>query len=159
MTSPLFYVLLTILVLTGGCVSRAPTKCELDKRSGMYPSSFCDGDFNDEGAKQGSTPQAQTSITAARSSVDLPVREGPVVAKVWVSDQVLDGGHWLQGSWLLVEVDSAKWSGEVRRVKATSARLGEAKSKATGPSFNPVADPVTPSESPKSTRAGRGGDK
>ena len=152
MTSPLFYVLLTILVFTGGCVSRAPTKCELDKRSGMYPSSFCDG----EAAKQGSTTQA---ITSARSNVDLPVREGPVVAKVWVSDQVLDGGHWLQGSWLLVEVDSAKWSGEVRRVRATSPQLGAARNKAAGPSFNPVADPVTPSESPKSTRAGRGGDK
>jgi len=165
MTGPWFYLFLTLLFLTGGCVSRAPTKCELDKRSGMYPSSFCD----EEAAQSAMTPSALVATGVPVKPVDVPVREGPVVTKVWVHDQVLDGGHWLQGSWLFVEVEAARWSGSVQRVRVSAPVLGTNKSadKVTAKTsssikasaFNPAAPPPAPSEKPTSARAGRGGDK
>jgi hypothetical protein len=140
-----------------GCVSRAPTKCELDKRSGLYPSSYCDAEkANDTGAAQTLTAGLAPTRAAA-----LPVREGPVIAKVWVAEQLLDGGHWMQGTWLFVEVESSRWSGEVRRVKAAQSTLGSKKSpgNASTAAFNAAQAPTKPSSSATSTRAGRGGDK
>lgn len=63
------------------CVSRAPTKCELDKRSGLYSTSYCD-----EGQAQSSlASQSITTTSVVSKSASLPVREDPVVAKVWVA--------------------------------------------------------------------------
>jgi hypothetical protein len=145
------------LLVSIGCVSRAPTKCELDKRSGLYPTSYCDG----EQVQGTSAPQALSASVGSTHATGLPVREGPVVAKVWVADQVLDGGHWMQGTWLFVEVESSRWSGEVRRVKVAASTLGAKKSdaKANVPAFNPALNPVAPSEGTSSARSVRGGDK
>jgi hypothetical protein len=35
----------------------------------------------------------------------------PLVKKVWMHDQILKGGHWMQGSWLYIEVEPARWVG------------------------------------------------
>jgi hypothetical protein len=152
-TSASVFLSLSIL---GACVSRAPTKCELDKRSGLYPTSYCE----EEQAQNTPASQSITTTTAGVSkSASLPVREGPVVAKVWVADTVLDGGHWMQGTWIFVEVESSRWSGEVRRVKSETPSLGARKASPHSPAFNPVADPASQSTSAPSTRAARGGDK
>ena len=153
----LISVSLFAYLVSAGCVSRAPTKCELDTRSGLYPTSYCDG----EQAQGTSAPQTLAASVRSTHATDLPVREGPVVAKVWVADQVLDGGHWMQGTWLFVEVESSRWSGEVRRVKVAASTLGAKKSdaKANVPAFNPALNPVVPSEGTSSSRSARGGDK
>jgi hypothetical protein len=100
---------LLFLLMSAGCVSRAPTDCELDKRSGMYPSSFCDK----EEAKDGPRPSGiSTSRFATDTKPALPIREEAKIARIWVSDQKIDGGHWMQGTWIFVEIEGSRWSGE-----------------------------------------------
>jgi hypothetical protein len=104
------YFLTCFLIPLGGCVSRAPTDCELDKRAGNYPSSFCD-----KGAAQTNLPNSIQSQgnTGPKKPMTIPVREAPLVKKIWVPDQILEGGHWMQGTWLFVEVEPSKWVGAV----------------------------------------------
>lgn len=94
--------------LACACVSRAPTKCELDKRSGLYPTSYCDT----ESASVEANPQKAEiqGVSTASKNPSLPVRVEPVVARVWVHDQILQGGHCMQGTWLFIEVEPSKWS-------------------------------------------------
>jgi hypothetical protein len=101
-------VLLSFAMVPVACVSRAPTDCELDKRARAYPSSFCDS-----GAVQTNLPNSIHSEgnTGPKKPMAIPVREAPLVKKIWVADQILDGGHWMQGTWLFVEVE--KWVGTV----------------------------------------------
>jgi hypothetical protein len=101
---------LLTLVVFPACVSRAPTDCELDKRAGQYPSSFCD----EKDAKK-DTPAP--SVSGSRSlnpsrKPSIPIREEAQIARVWVADQKIDGGHWMQGTWIFVELEGSRWSGE-----------------------------------------------
>ncbi len=43
----------------------------------------------------------------------MPARTAPVVRKVWVADQKLEDGSWVQGTWMFVEVAPARWLYEV----------------------------------------------
>ena len=93
----------------------------------------------------------------------LPIREQPVVAKVWVRDQILDGGHWMQGTWIFVEVESSRWSGESVAAPSNGGRdggkrLGARRVNSRSRAFNPVYArfaTVEPGES--ATRSERGG--
>jgi hypothetical protein len=93
-------------VIAVGCVSRAPTDCELDKRSGLYPSSFCEGK-----ADKGAVEPVQGATAASVKPNEIPVRSEPLVKRVWIHDQILEGGHWMQGTWAYIEVEPSKWVG------------------------------------------------
>jgi hypothetical protein len=156
-----FLILGSVPFLGVACVSRAPTECELDRRSGLYPSSYCDKDV-------AATPRERPALvggaaaTANTVPASLPIREQPVVAKVWVRDQILDGGHWMQGTWLFIEVEPSRWSGE--SIAATSAgsaggaRLGARRVPSRGRAFNPVSSSSSSVEpGPPASRSERGG--
>ena len=101
---------LSLSCIVGGCVSRAPTDCELDKRSGLYPSSFCK-----ETADKGAVEPTQGATAANVKPNEIPVRSEPLVKRVWIHDQILEGGHWMQGTWAYIEVEPSKWVGTSTR--------------------------------------------
>ena len=166
-----------ILAVLAGCVSRAPTDCELDRRSGLYPSSFCDKDAaadpRDQPALLSASSGSASSGSALGSSASgglsdakpatFPIREQPVVAKIWVRDQVLDGGNWMQGTWLFVEVQPSRWSGESVALRADAGKRLGGRRTATRPANRTRAShsasaqsfAVEPGES--ATRSERGG--
>lgn len=142
----------TVSALAFGCVSRAPSDCELDKRAGVYPSSFCDI----ENAKTVPSEAVRGEPVRPKAAA-LPVRDEPVVAKVWVHDQILDGGNWLQGTWLFIEVEPSQWARSVERgaeiVLPVSVRAPR-----PGTSMGSTAAPAAVPPSPVA-KAGRGGEK
>lgn len=99
----------TVLVATG-CQTSAPSNYELNRRSGLS----LEGD-------QGTTPTEATDkdlagIRTSRlpaKSAQMPARLPPIVEKIWVYDQIINEGEWLQGTWVFVEVEKAKWLPEV----------------------------------------------
>jgi len=136
-----------LLSLTGlaGCVSRAPTECELDKRSGLYPSSFCGT------AALTATLDSQPKPSAAPLSQAglIPVRSQPIVKKIWVSPQIIEGGHWMDGTWLYLEVEPSQWMGSVPR--SEMAKLQKAEPVVANRASNAQQ---TPSREQKVARAG-----
>ncbi len=99
-----------VFFFLSACVSRAPTDCELDKRSGQYPSSFCD---EKDAKKDSPAPEVSGSRSLNPSrKPSIPIREEAQIARVWVADQKIDGGHWMQGTWIFVELEGSRWSGE-----------------------------------------------
>ncbi len=107
------------------CVSRAPTECELDKRSGLYPTSFCEN-VSDSKAAQGSTEKSAALNSNAgliKASI-IPMRSQPIVKRVWMTDQILAGGHWMQGTWIYVEIEPSEW---LEEGKSPHKKLGAAK--------------------------------
>lgn len=104
-------ILMTASAAFVGCVSRAPTECELDKRAGVYPSSFC-------GASTAPTP-SESSLKGSRLSAKqaglIPVRSQPLVKKVWASEHMIEGGHWMEGAWLYLEIEPSQWMGSAPR--------------------------------------------
>jgi hypothetical protein len=109
--STMFFLVLSVAsIATGGCVSRAPTDCELDKRSGLYPSSFCEGKTD-----KGSVEPLQRAAASNVQPNEIPFRSEPLVKRVWIHDQILEGGHWMQGTWAYIEVEPSKWVGTTSR--------------------------------------------
>jgi hypothetical protein len=84
-----------------GCLVRAPTTHELDRRAGLLA----------EG-RENALAQVRTSSAVARAA-EVPVRLPPLVEKVWVSDLPLGPDARLQGTWLYLEVDRGRWLDEV----------------------------------------------
>ena len=105
---------LAVFVIVG-CVSRAPTDCELDKRSGLYPSSFCEGKTD-----KGSVEPIHGAAASNVKPNEIPVRSEPLVKRVWIHDQILEGGHWMQGTWAYIEVEPSKWVGTSTRPSSPS---------------------------------------
>jgi hypothetical protein len=98
-TSFLLAVLAPLSLL--GCLTRAPTTHELDRRAGLLPADRTE-----------TLAQVHTSSAVARSPM-APVRLPPLVEKVWVSDLPLGPDARLQGTWLYLEVDRGRWLDEV----------------------------------------------
>ena len=103
---------------SGGCMKRAPTNYELDRRAGMATPPP-EAQFESERQKKKHRKQNPTfteplwtSSTLAAAPV-MPARVQPVVRKIWVPDQLLEDGSWLQGTWMFVEVEPAHWLPEV----------------------------------------------
>jgi hypothetical protein len=95
------YVFPVLLALTTGCISRAPTQYELDRRGGFANPSLPAS--KPEDALQGARFSSQIEKMPMQ-----PVRVAPLVEKIWVFDQQL-GPAWLQGSWMFIEVQPAQW--------------------------------------------------
>lgn len=94
-------VLVVVALFPLGCLVRAPTTHELDRRAGL----LSDG-------RAAAMVQVRTSSTVARAA-QVPVRLPPLVEKVWVSDLPLGPDARLQGTWLYLEVDRGRWLDEV----------------------------------------------
>ena len=121
MTRSLFAV--AALLPLAGCLVRAPTTFELDRRAGLLADARTDG-----------LMQVRTSSAVARAP-QMPVKLPPLIEKVWVSDVPLGPDARLQGTWMYLEVERGRWLDEVdpggaplldldRR--APAARAGEA---------------------------------
>lgn len=91
-------VFLTYLVSTG-CATRAPSDYELDRRAGLTPSD------------ESEAPQMDlTLLPHHQKDPKLPFRTPPRLEKIWVYDQELEGGSWLQGTFVYLEVSPGGWS-------------------------------------------------
>jgi hypothetical protein len=103
---------LTLLILAAalpGCLTRAPTSYELDRRAGLLPPSE-DKEKADKAVK-GELSGIRTNSSIPRSP-EMPVRLPPLVEKVWVSDMTLADGVKMQGTWLFLEVEPGRWLDE-----------------------------------------------
>lgn len=112
---------LLALACTTGCLRRAPTTFELDRRAGHAPPSLDPG-HRTGGRDPVPVPLQSTSTLAA--APHMPARIEPVVQRVWVADQLLEDGSWLQGTWMFVETAPARWLVEVDPGGGTFAAPG-----------------------------------
>ncbi len=102
--------ILLIVVLISGCQTMAESKYELNRRSGL-------GLDEDQGKNGGAlTDKDLASLRTGRMPArapQMPVRLPPVIEKVWVYDQIINDGQWIQGTWLFVEIEGSRWLSEV----------------------------------------------
>jgi hypothetical protein len=104
------FTMLAIVAVTAGCQTMAESNYELNRRSGL-------GLEADKGQPADSVlnkdmAALRTSRMPARAP-HMPVRLPPIVEKVWVYDQIINDGQWLQGTWLFVEVEGPRWLSEI----------------------------------------------
>ena len=99
-----YLLLTTTIVLFSGCITRAPTTYELDRRAG----------FNAPGEPvlPDDLSKMRTNSNIPRAAL-MPVRMPPLVEKIWVADTTLADGAKLQGTWLFLEVEPGRWLDEV----------------------------------------------
>ena len=89
------------LLPLAGCLIRAPTTFELDRRAGFLAPERTEG-----------LTQVRTSSAVARAP-QMPVKLPPLIEKVWVSDVPLGPDARLQGTWMFLEVERGRWLDEV----------------------------------------------
>ncbi len=92
---------LAALLSLSGCLARAPTSFELDRRAGLLADHRTDA-----------LAQVHTSSAVPRAPM-MPVKLPPLIEKVWVSDLPLGPDARLQGTWLYLEVERGRWLDEV----------------------------------------------
>jgi hypothetical protein len=95
--------------ITSACQTTAPSHYELNRRSGLSIS------VDDPASQTDSTGEVGQIRTGRLPSKDAfaPARTAPVIEKVWVYDQIINDGQWLQGTWIFLEVEKAKWLPEI----------------------------------------------
>ena len=98
-------VIFATFVSLSSCVTRAPTENELDRRAGLVPATLAE-EHRDELKDQltGLHP-----VKGQDKPTRLPLRSTARVERVWVYDQELDGGYFLQGTYLYLEVEPGRW--------------------------------------------------
>ncbi|HYX31596.1 MAG TPA: hypothetical protein VE954_00690 [Oligoflexus sp.] len=99
--------ILTATFVATGCLTRAPTSYELDRRAGMLPPSQ---DTSDKGIRT-DLSGLRTNSSIPRSP-EMPMRLPPLIEKVWLSDMTLADGVKMQGTWIFVEVEPGRWLDE-----------------------------------------------
>ena len=104
-TRVLAMVLLVLGTIGAGCLGRAPTTYELDRRAGFKVPV-------DDAAPDKTLTQLDTS-SAVAPAPRVPVKLPSVIEKVWVSDLGLSEDARLQGTWMFVEVERGRWLDEV----------------------------------------------
>jgi hypothetical protein len=93
---------LVFLSCLGACATRAPSTHELERRGGLS------GGKSDEKTYEADLGRIAAEKAQAKET-GAPVRLAPLIARVWVHDQTVDEGHWLQGTWMFVEVEGSRW--------------------------------------------------
>lgn len=91
-----------VTLMTTGCLTRAPSDYELDRRAGFTP----------PGATSDRSATELQKLGAVKSEIKpslVPVRRAARVEKIWVFDQTIDN-RVLQHTWLFVEVDKGGWT-------------------------------------------------
>lgn len=113
-------VSLVVLVGVSGCAKHAPTSYELDVRAGrpVPPQDWRDKHYRGRRSQkpprgQAGAMQSWSSNSTLAPATSMPARVDPVVKRVWVADRLLPDGSWLQGTWMYVEVEPARWLYEV----------------------------------------------
>ena len=105
-----FASIFLLCLLMKACATSAPSNYELNRRSGLDIT-------RDKGeTKQETLDRELKNVrtgTAVGTVAKMPARLPPVVEKIWVYDQIVNDGQWLQGTWIFVEVDEAKWLPEI----------------------------------------------
>ena len=87
-----------------GCMTRAPTTYELDRRAGTLPPTV--------EVSTSDLSQVRTNSKIAAAPM-MPMKVPPLIEKVWVADVTLADGAKLQGTWLFLEVEPGRWLDEV----------------------------------------------
>ena len=98
---PRFIFSALLLYVTAGCATRAPSDYELDRRAGLLPTAEV------ERLKREANDVRQ--VAGASKVVREPPRSKPRLERIWVYDQELDGGYWLQGTYVFLEVEPGRW--------------------------------------------------
>ena len=93
-----------LIYLTSGCATRAPTDYELDRRAGLVPTV--------EVERLSREADLLRHVEGSPKPALEPPRTKPRLERVWVYDQELDGGYWLQGTYLYLEVEPGRWQEE-----------------------------------------------
>lgn len=106
-----FLLLFAVMNLTLACQTMAPSNYELNRRAGL-PVSLDNEDETGNSNVEENISKFRSG-TANSKEADMPVRLPGVVEKVWVYGQEINETHWMQGTWVFVEVDNEKWLGEV----------------------------------------------
>lgn len=106
----LLTVMTVITILSTGCQTTAESNYELNRRSGL-------GIEEDQGKAASDTlgkdmASLRTSRIPGRPA-QMPVRLPPVVEKIWVYDQIINDGQWMQGTWIFLEVEGSRWLSEI----------------------------------------------
>lgn len=91
----------TLTLSLAACATRAPTDYELDRRAGLMPA------IEVQKAKAGA--EEMRRIPGGNKPAAKPVRASPWFEKVWVYDHEIEGGYWLQGTYLFLEVEPGRW--------------------------------------------------
>ena len=100
-----------IILFVMGCQTTAPTSYELNRRSGV-PVALDTEDQDTSETVDKDLSKIRTG-TALPKDPRKPVRLPGVVEKVWVYGHRVNEKHWLQDTWIFVEVDQEKWLGEI----------------------------------------------
>jgi hypothetical protein len=128
------------LLLATGCLTRAPTTYELDRRAGFAtpPNATAAKDEVDKLRTSSAVPRAPHA----------PVKVPPLIEKVWVSDQVLADGAVLQGTWLYLEIVGGRWLNEVDPGGAPLIDLDWRKRAAPSQDPGPASTPAPAAKAP-----------
>lgn len=104
LTSIFFLIWSLAPLFLSGCVTRAPTKFELDRRAGLVPEV--------EAEKKAREAQGVRTLPAISKGAQSPRRVEPRIEKIWVYDQELSAHAWMQGTYVFLEVEPSRWSME-----------------------------------------------
>lgn len=127
-----------------GCLVRAPTSYELDKRAGngIPPADPAYEHPRRYRRKGVSFEEPLRSTSGIAPAPLMPARTAPVIRRVWVADQTLPDGSWLQGTWWFMEVEPSNWLHEIDPGAAPFAE----------PELGPAAPAPEPGSDRKSKR-------
>jgi hypothetical protein len=100
-----FIFILIFSALCSGCLSRAPTKYELDKRGVTEPSG------GEESGVDDNLRSLTTNSHIARKT-HTPQRLPPLIEKAWVEPKMFEDGTKAEGYWIWFEVDQGHWMDE-----------------------------------------------
>lgn len=103
------YLLLPFLIVLTSCQTTAPSNYELNRRSGL--SVAVDAKSTEETRKE-ELAKIRTGRLGSKEPL-MPARVAPIIEKVWVYDQIVNEGEWMQGTWMFIEVEKAKWLPEI----------------------------------------------
>lgn len=89
------------------CVTRAPSKYELDKEAGRWPTQL--GKKSEKQLTQNIEQIKKISENSKPSNE--PILLEPRVEKVWIYDQELSDLLYFQGTYVYLRIDNGRWLG------------------------------------------------
>ena len=126
-----------------GCLVRAPTSYELDKRAGNgLPPADPAYEHPRRYKRKGQSFEEPLRATSGIAPAPLlPARTAPVIRRVWVADQTLPDGSWLQGTWWYLEAEPSRWLHEIDPGAAPFAEPERAPESESEPKAEPGSAP------------------
>lgn len=84
------------------CITRAPSNYELDRRAGHSPKNLSISAYKRVAKEIHGIKGQDTKFIA-------PKRVEPRVEKVWIYNQALNDGTYLQGTFVFMQIDDGYW--------------------------------------------------